>query len=52
MQRIWAAYKLQPHRIRTFKRSRDPEFIAKLADIVGALYSAPLGHGQIAARLR
>ena len=24
IQRIWAAHKLQPHRIRTFKRSNDP----------------------------
>ncbi len=24
VQRIWQAHKLQPHRLRTFKRSRDP----------------------------
>ena len=30
VQRIWAAHKLQPHRVRTFKRSRDPAFLAKL----------------------
>jgi hypothetical protein len=24
VQRIWAAHKLQPHRVRTFKRSTDP----------------------------
>jgi transposase len=35
VQRIWRAHKLQPHRLRTFKRSRDPRFEAKLADIVG-----------------
>ena len=35
VQRIWPAHDLQPHRIRTFKRSRDPEFAAKLEDIVG-----------------
>jgi len=35
VQRIWRAHKLQPHRRRTFKRSRDPGFAAKLADIVG-----------------
>ena len=29
VQRIWAAHKLQRHRIRTFKRSHDPEFAAK-----------------------
>ena len=32
---IWRAHQLQPHRLRTFKRSRDPGFAAKLADIVG-----------------
>ncbi len=25
VQRIWEAHRLQPHRVRTFKRSRDPE---------------------------
>ena len=35
VQRIWQAHDLQPHRIRTFKRSRDPGFAAKLTDIVG-----------------
>src|SRR5918911_1279920 len=25
VQRIWAAHKLRPHRLRTFKRSRDPD---------------------------
>ena len=46
MQRIWAAHKLQPHRLRTFKRSRDPEFIAKLEAIVG-LYVAPPRHAVL-----
>ena len=46
VQRIWAAYKLQPHRVRTFKRSRDPEFLAKLEDIVG-LYLAPPRHAVV-----
>jgi transposase len=39
VQRIWRAHKLQPHRVSSFKRSRDPEF-AKLTDIVG-LYMDP-----------
>jgi hypothetical protein len=34
VQRIWRAHKLQPHRLRTFKRSRDPSFATKLTDIV------------------
>ena len=46
VQRIWAAHKLQPHRLRSFKRSRDPEFVAKLADIVG-LYLAPPRHAVV-----
>ena len=33
VQRIWATHRLQPHRLRSFKRSRDPEFITKLTDI-------------------
>jgi transposase len=46
VQRIWAAHDLQPHRIRTFKRSRDPEFAAKLEAIVG-LYVAPPKHALV-----
>jgi len=30
IQRIWEAHRLQPHRIRTFKRSNDPEFAEKV----------------------
>jgi hypothetical protein len=33
--RIWRAHQLQPCRLRTFKRSRDPSFAATLTDIVG-----------------
>jgi hypothetical protein len=36
----------QPHRLRTFKRSRDPSFPAKLADIVG-LYVDPPAHAAV-----
>jgi hypothetical protein len=46
VQRIWAAHRLQPHRLRSFKRSRDPEFITKLAAIVG-LYLAPPRHAVV-----
>ena len=35
MQRIWQAHRLQPHRIRTFKRSNDPAFAAQVEDVVG-----------------
>jgi hypothetical protein len=40
VQRIWRAHQLQSHRLRTFKRSRDPSFATKLTDIVG-LYICP-----------
>jgi hypothetical protein len=46
IQRIWAAHKLQPHRIRTFKRSNDPDFAAKLDDVVG-LYMNPPRHAVV-----
>jgi len=46
VQRIWAAHKLQPHRIRTFKRSTDPAFAEKVEDIVG-LYMNPPAHAVV-----
>jgi transposase len=46
VQRIWAAHELEPHRVRSFKRSADPEFMAKLEAIVG-LYVAPPRHAVV-----
>ncbi len=46
VQRIWEAHRLQPHRIRTFKRSSDPAFAAKVEDIVG-LYMHPPKHAIV-----
>ena len=46
VQRIWDAHDLQPHRLRTFKRSKDPDFVAKLDDIVG-LYVDPARHAVV-----
>jgi transposase len=40
IQRIWKKHKLQPHRIELFKFSNDPDFAAKVCDIV-ALYLNP-----------
>ena len=34
VHRIWRAHGLQPHRVRLFKLSKDPEFVPKLRDIV------------------
>jgi transposase len=41
IQRIWDAHGLQPHRVGTFKLSRDPEFIQKLRDVVGLYLNPP-----------
>jgi len=46
VQRIWRAHGLQPHRVRRFKLSNDPQFVAKLRDIVG-LYVNPPDHAIV-----
>ena len=46
VQGIWKAHGLVPHRVRTFKLSRDPAFIAKLRDVVG-LYMRPPAHAVV-----
>jgi transposase len=46
IQRIWRAHGLQPHRVRQFKLSNDPEFVAKLRDVVG-LYVDPPAHAVV-----
>src|SRR5580698_6132289 len=46
VQRIWRAFGLQPHRMETFKLSTDPDFVAKVRDIVG-LYVSPPAHAIV-----
>jgi len=46
VQRIWVAHRIQPHRIRTFKKSNDPAFADKVEDIVG-LYMNPPAHAVV-----
>jgi transposase len=46
VQRVWRSHGLQPHRMRQFKLSRDPQFAAKLRDIVG-LYVDPPAHAVV-----
>jgi transposase len=41
VQRIWRAFGLQPHRIESFKLSTDPNFVAKVRDVVGLYMSPP-----------
>lgn len=41
VQRIWDAHGLQPHRVKTFKLSRDQRFVEKLTDVVGLYLNPP-----------
>ena len=40
VHRIWREHKLKPHRVRSFKFSKDPQLTEKIVDVVG-LYMAP-----------
>ena len=41
VHRIWNAFGLQPHRAETFKLSTDPQFVAKVRDVVGLYLNPP-----------
>ena len=41
VHRVWKANGLKPHRVRTFKLSRDPNFEEKLLDVVGLYLNPP-----------
>ena len=41
VQRVWSARGLKPHRVETFKLSRDPRFEEKLVDVVGLYLNPP-----------
>jgi transposase len=41
VQRIWAQHNLKPHLIKTFKISRDKDFVDKLYDVVGLYLNPP-----------
>ena len=42
-QRVWAGAGLKPHLVRTFKVSNDPNFAAKVVDVVGLYMNPPEG---------
>ena len=46
VRRIWHAHGLRPHRVESFKVSNDPDFAAKLEDVVG-LYLNPPEHALV-----
>lgn len=39
--RIWRTFGLKPHRVETFKLSKDPQFVEKVRDIVGLYMNPP-----------
>jgi transposase len=41
ISRIWRAHGLKPHRIKTFKLSKDPQFVEKLQAVVGLYLNPP-----------
>ncbi len=38
---VWRSHNLKPHRVKTFKLSRDPKFLEKLTDVVGLYLNPP-----------
>jgi len=41
VQRVWKEHGLKPHLTRSFKLSNDPQFAAKVQDIVGLYFNPP-----------
>lgn len=39
--RIWQAHGLKPHRVKTFKLSKDKRFVEKLTDVIGLYLNPP-----------
>ena len=46
VSKIWRAFQLKPHRTSTFSLSNDPNFVAKVRDVVG-LYMNPPDHAVV-----
>ena len=46
VSKIWRAFRLKPHRTSTFSLSSDPNFAAKIRDVVG-LYMNPPDHAVV-----
>lgn len=46
VRRVWRAHGLKPHRLETFKVSRDPRFAEKLEEVIG-LYLHPPQHALV-----
>jgi transposase len=42
VNRIWQSHQIKPHRTKSFKLSRDPQFLEKLTDVVGLYLNPPV----------
>ena len=38
---VWRAHNLKPHRVESFKLSRDPKFLEKMTDVIGLYLNPP-----------
>lgn len=38
---LWRSHNLTPHRVKSFKLSRDPTFLAKMTDAIGCYQVSP-----------
>jgi hypothetical protein len=38
---LWRSHNLKPHRVKSFKLSRDPKFLEKMTDVVGLYLNPP-----------
>jgi transposase len=38
---IWRSHNIKPHRVKTFKLSRDPKFLEKITDVIGLYLNPP-----------
>jgi transposase len=41
VSKIWRSHNIKPHRVKTFKLSRDPKFLEKLTDVIGLYLNPP-----------
>ena len=41
VRKVWQAADVKPHRLKTFKLSRDPQFVEKVIDVVGLYLNPP-----------
>jgi transposase len=43
---VWRSHNIKPHRVKSFKLSKDPKFLGKLTDVIG-LYMNPPEHAMV-----